>query len=116
MITLYGIANCDTVKKAMKWLDNGGFDYNFHDYKKAGITAKKLSSWSRQKGWENLLNKKSATWREVAEETKAQITNEKHAVQLMLDKTSIIKRPVIELDDKVVAIGFNEAEYATIFK
>jgi Spx/MgsR family transcriptional regulator len=112
MYTVYGIPNCNTVKKALDWLNANKIAYEFHDYKKKGITAPKLKAWSKQTGWEKLVNKK-ATWNQLDEAVKASITNEAAAIELLIEKPSIIKRPLIEKDGKVVALGFDEAEYAS---
>ncbi len=115
MYTVYGIPNCDTIKKALKWLDKNKIAYRFHDYKKEGITAGKLQSWSRQVGWEVLLNKKGTTWRNLDPEMQKKVTNEKAAIQLMTTATSSIKRPVIELGETVVMTGFDEPAYHQTF-
>jgi arsenate reductase (glutaredoxin) len=116
MYIVYGIPNCDTVKKVLVWLQNHKIAYQFHDYKKEGITAAKLKTWSAQVGWETFFNKKSTTWRELDAKTQAFITTEKAAIKLMADNTSIIKRPVIEKGDIVVTVGFNETAYEKLFK
>jgi arsenate reductase len=116
MYIVYGIPNCDTVKKSLTWLNNHKIPYKFHDYKKEGITAAKLKTWSGQTGWESFLNKKSTTWRGLDAKTQASITTEKAAIKLMTESTSIIKRPVIEKGDTVVTVGFNEAVYEKLFK
>lgn len=108
---LYGIKNCDTVKKATTWLTSHQIAFDFHDYKTQSITESKLKAWCAQVGWEVLLNKKGTTWRKLDEQTQASVTNEKAAIAVMLANTSIIKRPVIEKKDKVVAVGFDEKVY-----
>jgi arsenate reductase (glutaredoxin) len=110
-MTVYGIKNCDSVQKAMKWLTKNKIKFEFHDYKLSGIDEDKVKQWSRQLGWEKLLNKKSTTWRELDEATQLKITDEKSAIALMKSKTSSIKRPLIEVDGKAITIGFNEDEY-----
>ena len=115
MYTVYGIPNCNTVKKTLDWLNEHKIKYAFHNYKKEGITAAKLKSWSKQKGWEILLNKKGTTWRGLDETVQASITNEKKAIALMAEFTSIIKRPVIEKGEIVIAVGFDENEYEKTF-
>ncbi len=115
MYTVYGIPNCDTVKKVFTWLDKHKIPYDFHDYKKSGISATVLKKWSMQVGWENFLNKRSTTWRELDAATQASVTNEKTAIALLIQHTSAIKRPVIEKDGKVIAIGFDEARYKEVF-
>jgi arsenate reductase len=116
MYIVYGIPNCDTVKKVLTWLQNHKIPYQFHDYKKEGITPAKLKNWAGQVGWETILNKKSTTWRELDAKTQASVINEKAAIALMTAHTSSIKRPVIEKDEKVITVGFNEAAYEKLFK
>ncbi|MBK7884969.1 MAG: Spx/MgsR family RNA polymerase-binding regulatory protein [Chitinophagaceae bacterium] len=115
MITIYGIANCDTIKKALLWFSQNKIEVNFHDYKKLGITEKKLASWCSIISWELLLNKKSTTWRELEAVEKEKITSQNSAIQLMQQCTSIIKRPVIE-NNKTLLVGFNEKIYQQTFK
>lgn len=110
MIQVYGIPNCNTVKKALEWLKAHQLDYKFHDYKKEGVTAEKLNEWSKEFGWEFLLNKKGTTWKALPEEVKHTIINQNEAVKLMLDKPSAIKRPVIEAKGKYL-IRFDEEQY-----
>lgn len=112
MMIVYGIKNCDTVKKALNWLKANNKIFEFHDYKKEGITTEKLQSWCSQVGWENLLNRRGTTWRKLDEETRNTVTDETQAVNVMLTNTSIIKRPVIEKDGKVLMVGFDEASYS----
>jgi len=110
-MTVFGIKNCNTVKSALNWLKENDFTFNFHDYKAKGITEERLKSWIKQVGWEVLVNKKGTTWRELDEATQKSITNEKAAIALMMEKTSVIKRPVIERDGDVIVIGFEDALY-----
>ncbi|MBX7492012.1 ArsC family reductase [Qipengyuania sp. 1NDW9] len=105
-IQFYGIPNCDTVKKARKWLDAQGIAYDFHDYKKEGADAGKLESWSDAAGWEALLNKRGTTFRKLPDEDKADIDRAK-AVRLMVENPSMIKRPVVEHQNGVL-VGFSE--------
>lgn len=112
MITLYGIPNCDTIKKARKWLSDNGKDYSFHDYKKQGVPEKELRNWVKQLGWETLLNKRGTTWRKLDEATKNSV-NEASAIQIMLDNPSIIKRPVLS-SGKTLLVGFSAEEYAQL--
>ena len=109
-IELYGIPNCDTVKKARKWLDAHGLGYTFHDYKKKGADEGKLASWSDAAGWEALLNKRGTTFRKLEDADKADLDRDK-AFALMLEHPSMIKRPVVEYDGGVL-VGFNEEEWA----
>lgn len=115
MYTIYGISNCDTMKKAFTWLKAHHIAYEFHDYKKSGISKAKLNEWCKQKGWEAILNKKSSTWRQVDDAQKATISNQKNAISLLQEYTSMIKRPVLEKEGKIVAIGFDEAHFDRIF-
>lgn len=108
---VYGIKNCNTVKSALDWLKKHHVEFEFHDYKSKGITEAKLKEWSRQVGWESMVNKRGTTWRQLDEATQASVKNEKSAIALMKEKTSVIRRPIIERDGKVVALGFDENEY-----
>ena len=108
---VYGIKNCNTVKSAVEWLKKNKIEFEFHDYKKSGITASKLSDWSKQVGWESLVNKRGTTWRQLDEASQKKVTNEKSAIALMLEKNSVIKRPLIEENGKIVLLGFDEDEY-----
>lgn len=114
MISMYGIPNCDTIKKAKKWLEANGIDYEFHNYKKQGITKAKLKDWCKQVDWEILLNRRGTTWRKLDDATKEGI-NKTSAIDIMAEETSIIKRPVIEAGDKII-VGFSEDEYKSTFK
>ena len=109
-IIVYGIPNCDTIKKTLDWYKNKNIDVEFVDFKKSGITKEKLGYWSKKVGYEILLNKKSTTWRSLETATQQKIINEEAAIQLMLEYTSIIKRPVIEINDNVI-VGFNETYF-----
>lgn len=112
---VYGIKNCNTVKSAIDWLKKNKVDFEFHDYKSKGITASKLKEWSGQVGWESLVNKRGTTWRQLDEATQKKVTNEKAAIDLMIEKTSVIKRPLIEDKGKVLTLGFDETEYKKVF-
>lgn len=107
---VYGIKNCSTVKKALDWLAENKMEYEFHDYKKAGIDADKIKEWQDKVSWELLINKRGTTWRKLAPEVQASITNAESASILMQEHTSLIKRPIIETKDTVL-LGFNEEEY-----
>ncbi|HTF82637.1 MAG TPA: arsenate reductase [Cytophagales bacterium] len=109
MYKIYGIPNCDTVKKSLNWLKAHNIPYEFHDYKKEGITKEKLEEWLRQYPWDEVLNRKSTTWKELTEEEKPKDANT--AIQLMMQKTSVIKRPIVESQRKIMAIGFNEDNF-----
>ncbi len=116
MYTLYGIPNCDTVKKARTWLDKNGVAYYFHDYKKEGITAERIKEWYKVFPWDKVVNKASTTWKELSDEEKAGITDGDSAIDLIIAKTSVVKRPLIEhASGKAVAIGFNQGLYEEIF-
>jgi Spx/MgsR family transcriptional regulator len=112
---IYGIKNCNTVKSALDWLKKKKIEFDFHDYKSKGITETKLKAWSKQVGWESLVNKRGTTWRKLDEATQKKITSEKAAIALMLEKTSVIKRPLIEENGKVMTLGFDEKIYKSIF-
>jgi arsenate reductase len=99
------------VKSAVEWLNKNKIDFEFHDYKKSGISEAKLSAWSKQVGWESLVNKRGTTWRQLPDADQAKVINEKSAIALMMEKTSVIKRPLIEVGSKVVLLGFDEAAY-----
>lgn len=116
MKTVYAIPNCNTVKKALDWLKKNKIAYEFHDYKKNGITTTILTNWCKQVGWEALVNKKGATWRQLTPDIQASITTQKAAIALMIEKTSIIKRPLIEVDGKILVLGFEETEYKKALK
>jgi arsenate reductase len=108
-VTLYGIKNCDTMKKARAWLDAKGLAYAFHDYKSEGIDRAQLESWVRSVGWETLLNRAGTTFRKLPETERADI-DEGRALALMLDLPSMIKRPVLDLGGRLV-VGFKPEQY-----
>ena len=111
---VYGIKNCNTVKKALEWLKDHNIDFEFHDFKKSGISEEKLRAWSAKAGWEPLINKKGTTWKKLDPEVQESIVSEDAAYKLMLDKTSVIKRPVIETGNGKILLGFNEHEYSEL--
>ncbi len=113
MITLYGIPNCDTMKKARKWLDAQGIEYQFHNYKKDGLDESLLNSWVNELGWETLLNRRGMMWRKLDEKTKANI-DQASAIRVMLNTPSIIKRPVLDTGNALY-VGFTEDNYRKIF-
>lgn len=113
---VYGIPNCNTVKKARTWLTDNGIAYEFHDFKKLGITADLLNAWCAVFGWEKVLNKKGTTWKKVSPEAQALITDQESAVAFLLVNTSAIKRPVIEKDGKAVLLSFDEELYTKLLK
>ncbi len=104
MLTLYGIPNCNTMKKARTWLDEHQLEYTFHDYKKAGIDRATLEAWVGRIGWEPLVNRRGTTWRKLPEEAREGIDQER-ALQLMQDNPSLIKRPVLDAGDQLL-VGF----------
>lgn len=113
-ITIYGIKNCDTMKKARAWLEGHGIAYAFHDYKAAGITRDRLSAWAKQLGWEVLLNRAGTTFRKLPDEDQDGITEAK-AIALMLAQPSMIKRPVLDIDGRLL-VGFKPEQYTAAFK
>ena len=112
--TIYGIKNCDTMKKARAWLDKHGVAYGFHDYKAEGIDKERLARWSKAVGWEMLLNRAGTTFRKLPEADKENLT-EKKAMALMLAQPSMIKRPVLEIGGKLL-VGFKPENYAAEIK
>jgi arsenate reductase len=110
-ITIYGIKNCDTMKKARAWLDKRGVAYAFHDYKTAGIERDRLEAWEKKVGWEVLLNRAGTTFRKLPDKDKANLNAEK-ALALMLDQPSMIKRPVLDLGGGKLMVGFAPELYA----
>ncbi|MBI1175102.1 MAG: ArsC family reductase [Sideroxydans sp.] len=113
---LYGIPNCDTVKKARSALAEHNAAYEFHDFKKHGVTREMLAGWLEQVGWQKLLKKTGPTWGKLPDEVKASIKDNASALQLMLDKPNVIKRPVLEQNGKVLATGFDAATYTQILR
>ncbi|WP_158797068.1 ArsC family reductase [Pedobacter sp. L105] len=108
---VYGIPNCNTVKKARTWLSDNGLNYEFHDFKKQGITAEKLNEWCAAFGWERVLNKKGTTWKKLSPDQQNNVKDQETAVAILLEYTSAIKRPVIELNGKPVLLSFDEEAY-----
>jgi Spx/MgsR family transcriptional regulator len=113
MMTLYGIKNCDTVKKALAWLNQQGIDHQFHDFRKDGLDEKMLCAWIEELGWEALLNRRGATWRGLPETAKEPL-NETRAIALMIAHPAIIKRPVLDLGASR-HVGFSAEEYNVLF-
>ena len=109
---LYGIPNCDTIKKARAWLESQRVEYEFHDYKKSGIERAQLESWIQTVGWEVLLNRAGTTFRKLPDAAKANLTEDK-AVKLMLEQPAMIKRPVLERG-KTLLVGFSPEKYAAL--
>jgi arsenate reductase len=108
-VTIYGIKNCDTMKKARAWLDHLGVSYGFHDYKAAGIERSILEDWAREVGWESLLNRAGTTFRKLPEADKEGLT-EKKAIALMVSQPSMIKRPVLKVGSRLL-VGFKPEQY-----
>lgn len=115
MIILYGIPNCDTVKKARVWLAGQQQDFTFHDFKKQGLDEATVRTWLKTLDWEVLVNKKGTTWRALPDERKAAVTSADAAVALMLENPPVIKRPVLVGAGAKAHVGFNDAMYQEIF-
>lgn len=113
-ITLYGIPNCDTVKKARTWLADNGHDFTFHDFKKQGLSRELVEGWLKDLDWETLVNRKGMTWRNLPDERKAQVNDNDSAIALMLENPSVIKRPVLTGVGST-SVGFSPDQYATRF-
>jgi len=113
-VTIYGIRNCDTMKKARTWLESHGIAYEFHDYKKAGIDRARLEAWSKKVGWEKLLNRAGTTFRKLPDKDKKNV-DEKKAIALMAAQPSLIKRPVLDLGRGKLLVGFERDIYAEAF-
>jgi len=112
---LYGIPNCDTVKKARTWLSDAGLAYEWHDFKKQGVSAELLAHWAAQVGWEKLVNKAGTTWRKLDDATKAGVTDTASAVALMQAQPSLIKRPVLD-SNGTISVGFTPERYEALLK
>ena len=113
MVTLYGIPNCDTVRKARRWLDQQGIAYRFHDFRRDGLDEARLRAWVVELGWETLLNRSGTTWRSAPDAVKAGLTAET-AIAFMLQAPAAIKRPVLDIGEQRV-VGFSEARYQSTF-
>ena len=111
MTILYGIPNCDTVKRARDWLTSQGVAYEFHDFKKQGVPADHLAAWVQAAGWERVLNRKGTTWRKLPEAQQATVVDAATAQVLMRDQVSVIKRPVVEWDDGRITVGFDADDW-----
>jgi arsenate reductase len=112
--TLYGIPNCDTVKKARTWLADNGHAVDFHDFKKQGLERALVAGWLDQLDWETLVNRKGTTWRKLSDERRAQVVDKASALELMLEHPSVIKRPVLA-GAGALAVGFSAEQYAERF-
>jgi arsenate reductase len=115
MPKLYGIANCDKVKAARAWLAHKGIDAPFHDFKRQGVTPELLGGWLEQLDWAELVNRKGLTWKQLPQERRDAVTDAATAIELMLEKSSVIRRPVLDLNGKLY-VGFDAANYAQLFK
>lgn len=113
MITLYGIPNCDTVKKARAWLNAQGVDYRFHDFKKQGVPEPRLQAWIQAVGWEKLVNRQGTTWRKLDAATQSAVRDAASASALMHANVSVIKRPVVEWGAQTT-VGFDAGVWATL--
>jgi arsenate reductase (glutaredoxin) len=111
VLKLYGIPNCNTVKKACDWLEKNQIAYEFHDFKKQGAPKDLLAAWLKQQPWEKLVNRAGMTWRNLGDAEKNSVNDADAALMLMQAKTSVIKRPVLAKDGKILALGFDEAAY-----
>ena len=110
-ITVYGISNCDTIKKAKSWLDKNNVQYSFHDYRKQGLETEQIEHWVNILGWEALLNKRGTTWRKLANEVKDNV-DRASAIKLMLENPAIIKRPLLIRGNEMM-LGFSDSQYQT---
>ena len=112
-ITMFGIPNCDTIKKAKKWLAAEGIEFEFHDYRKQGITQELVTTFCNELGWELVLNKRGITYRQLTQEQKDSL-NEQTAITLLVEQPAMIKRPILKVNDQL-HIGFKADQYAAIF-
>ncbi|WP_172601771.1 ArsC family reductase [Sulfuricystis thermophila] len=115
MIRIYGIKNCDTMKKAFQWLAERNIPYEFHDYKKAGVPRERLVAWCKVLGWKTLLNTKGPTWRKLTPEQQ-QITTQSQAVAIMMEFPSVIRRPVVETESGHLLVGFDPTMFESFIK
>ncbi|MDB4263182.1 ArsC family reductase, partial [Porticoccaceae bacterium] len=113
LVTVYGIKNCDTIKKARKWLTDNGIDYTFHDVRADGIDAATIENWIEKTDWETVLNRRGTTWRKL-DSSAQEATNRDTVTALLLEQPAMIKRPVLEVDG-AITIGFKADQYQTIF-
>lgn len=111
MLTVYGISNCDTVRKALKWLDKKGVSYNFYDYKAQGLPVEQLENWMQQREWTEILNLRSTTWRELPQALKDSVVDAQSAAKVIPENYSMIKRPLVEQDGKVILLGFDQKQW-----
>jgi arsenate reductase len=114
MLTLYGIKNCDTVKKSRRWLEDHEVEYQFHDFRQDGLDKKQLTSWIEDASWETIVNKRSTTWRNLSDKDK-EISTNSQAIKLLLANPTLIKRPITQ-SKKMLLVGFNETEFKKIIE
>lgn len=114
MLTLYGIPNCDTVKKARTWLTENGHEFTFHDFKKQGISRQVLAAWAAQVGWQTVLNRQGTTWRKLDAATHAGVVDAESAIAVLLAHPSAIKRPVLIAEQRII-VGFAPDRYQAFF-
>jgi len=113
MVTIYGIKNCDTMKKAIRWLDEHDVEYCFHDHRKDGLDVKQLKAWEKELGWEQLLNRRGQLWRKLPQDVRDNIDRQS-ALQCMQDNAGIIKRPLLDLGNRRI-LGFSPETWETLF-
>ena len=113
MLEIYGIANCDTVKKARTWLAERDIAHRFHDFKKSGVSSDQLQAWAQAVGWEKLLNRQGTTWRKLAPEQQAAVLDSASAIALMQTQPSLIKRPVVAWPNGLISVGFKAEDWAS---
>ena len=113
-VIVYGISNCDTIKKAKSWLDRKGIKYAFHDYRKQGLNIDQLNAWVNELGWESLLNKRGTTWRKLSDEVKDNV-DRASAIEIMMGNPSIIKRPLLDKGSQL-HLGFSDSLYEEVFE
>jgi arsenate reductase (glutaredoxin) len=112
MLTMYGIANCDTIRKARRWLDENDIEYRFHDYRKDGIDENQLRAWAEELGWENVLNRRGTTWRRLSESKREGLDHER-AIALLLQYPAMIKRPLLDTGRQRL-LGFDVGHYQQV--
>lgn len=115
-MVVYGIPNCNTVKKALDWLKANQIDFEFHNFKKKGITAEKLTEWFDVFGWEKVINKNGLTFKKLTNDEQAEINSPDQVISYLIQNTSAIKRPIVEQNGKAVLISFNEDQYQEVLK
>lgn len=115
-MVVYGIPNCNTVKKALDWLKANQIDFEFHDFKKKGITPEKLTEWFDVFGWEKVINKNGLTFKKLSKDEQAEINSPDKVINYLIQNTSAIKRPIVEQNGKAVLISFNEEQYHEVLK